>query len=211
MPARTIEDRLREEYVALLPHARMAAEELEAEVRYLLIPVLRQLASYERIVVKSRVKECESAVAALRRRQQGKFDRGAAITYTLRTLPDLAGVRVLVFPKRRLLQVDETLRARFQDWTPDPVPGIAPGSESMAFKYSGYCYRDTQVCAELQVMAMLIGLFWEVEHGALYKPAPAVLVSEERYGMQQRSYDVIEALCAFEQKFEEIVHAAAIH
>jgi hypothetical protein len=109
-------------------------------------------------------------VAALRRRQEGRrLDSKVAITPSLRALPDLAGVRVLVFPKRR-----------------------------------------SHVCAELQVIAMLIGLFWEVEHGVLYKPAPAVLIDERRRRMEQRNLNVIEALHAFEEQFEEIVHAPTV-
>jgi len=74
MDQRTAEDYLRDEYFALLPRIRETAEEIEAEVRYLLVPLLRGREQHERIVVKSRIKECESAITSLRRRQDcGKF------------------------------------------------------------------------------------------------------------------------------------------
>ena len=121
---RTVEDRLREEYFELLPHVRRATERLEAEVRYCVLPTRDALNKYERLVITTRVKECESALDALRRRQQGgTFDRGRPTGYTLRALPDLAGVRVLAFPKRRLADVDREVCKRFR-WKADPVLGF---------------------------------------------------------------------------------------
>lgn len=111
---RTIEDRLREEYFELLPVVGRVAAELEAEVRYAVLPICRRLDKYERLLVTSRIKECESALDALRRRQQGgTFDRDRPALYTLANLNDLAGVRVLVCPKGRLPEIDQELRKRF--------------------------------------------------------------------------------------------------
>ena len=61
-PERTIEDRLREEYFDLLPDIRRVVDELEAEVRHCLVPISLGLDKYERLVVTSRIKECESAL-----------------------------------------------------------------------------------------------------------------------------------------------------
>ena len=66
MPERSVEDRLREEYFNLLPDIRRVAEQLETEVLYRVLPVSLKLDGHERLVVKSRIKECESAVEALR-------------------------------------------------------------------------------------------------------------------------------------------------
>ena len=106
-PERTVEDRLREEYFDLLPDIRRVADELEAEVKHCLVPVSLRLDKYERLVVTSRVKECESALDSLRRRQEGAtFDSGRPELYSLDNLKDLAGVRVLVFPRSRLAEAD---------------------------------------------------------------------------------------------------------
>jgi hypothetical protein len=70
MNGRTMEDRLRSEYFALLPHLRRVTDEMETEVRYLLLPMMRNLESHEKVVVKSRVKECESAIGAICRRPE---------------------------------------------------------------------------------------------------------------------------------------------
>ena len=114
MPERTVEDRLREEYFTLLPDARRVVEELEAVARHCLLPVFGRLDKYERIAVTSRIKDCESAVDALRRRQESAtFDPGRAESYTLTALNDLAGVRVLAFPRSRLIEADHDLREHF--------------------------------------------------------------------------------------------------
>jgi len=50
---------------------------------------------------------------------------------------------------------------------------------------------------------MLIGLFWEVEHSAIYKPSPqfkGVLA-----GMDERTIKVYEVLKDFESEFERLV------
>jgi hypothetical protein len=67
---RTIEDRLREEYFQLLPEIRRVAGQLESQINYHLLPIANALEPHEQLIVKSRIKECESAVDALRRRIQ---------------------------------------------------------------------------------------------------------------------------------------------
>src|SRR4051812_5738298 len=87
MDSRTIEDRLRSEYFELLPHIRRVADETETEVRYLLMPVMRDLETHEKIVVRSRVKDCEGAIVALRRRPEYfTFDRSMGEPLSLQSL-----------------------------------------------------------------------------------------------------------------------------
>ena len=119
MPERTIEDQLREEYFDLLPEIRRVMWQLEAEIRYYTLPILHSLKSYEQLVVKSRVKDCESALNTLRNKM-GKENEGRTFDpekpgeYSMLNLPDLAGVRVLVFPNSKLIEVDNALRDRFR-------------------------------------------------------------------------------------------------
>ncbi len=208
MVARTVEDQLREEYFELLPHARHAAAELEAEVRYLLVPIMRRLESHERIVIKSRIKECESAIGALRRRPEFcDFSSPDFVPSSLKSLNDLAGVRILAFPRHRVLEIDNVLSQRFCDWVADPVPPAPGTATSLALKYHGYCSGHCRVRTEIQVMSMLIGMFWEVEHAALYKPGQRLRGIEMSLKMQDRNADVIRALTAFEAQFEALAHA----
>jgi ppGpp synthetase/RelA/SpoT-type nucleotidyltranferase len=203
MSTRTIEDQLRSEYFDLLPHIRRIADEAETEVRYLLIPVMRDLESHEKIVVKSRVKDCQSAIHALRRRPDYfKLEDPICEPPSLRVLKDLAGVRILAFPKRRVMEIDEALRDRFDNWTADPVPPIPGTTNLLALKYHGLCSPHCRVQVEIQLISMLIGLFWEVEHGALYKPGERLRQVEVSERMQGHYADVIRALTRFEQEFE---------
>ena len=149
---RTIEDRLREEYFQLLPEIRRVAGQLQSEVNYHLLPIANALETYEQLIVKSRVKECESAVDALRRRQEGaSFDDDQVARYSLANLKDLAGVRILVFPRQRIIQVDRALREIFGSWTADPV---ATEEQVLALKYHGFSAASQLISAEYQIVAI---------------------------------------------------------
>jgi hypothetical protein len=54
---------------------------------------------------------------------------------------------------------------------------------------------------------MLIGRFWEVEHSALYKPAPQLRGVEGSQIMKRLAFNVYNALPAFEDEFETIIAA----
>jgi ppGpp synthetase/RelA/SpoT-type nucleotidyltranferase len=145
---------LREEYFDLLPESRRVLDELEAEVKHGLVPLSLRLDKYERLVVKSRVKECESALDSLRRRQEGAtFDSERPELYSRASLNDLAGVRVLAFPHNRWVDADRKLRERFPSWTADPVPGYDENDESRALKYFGYCGASNRVRAEFKAVS----------------------------------------------------------
>lgn len=205
MVERTIEDRLREEYFDLLPDIRHVTGHLETEVRHCVLPMLGVLDKYEHLDVTSRIKACDSALEALRRRQEGAtFDRDRPELYTLTDLNDLAGVRVLAFPRIRLTEIDQELRKLYPDWAPDPVPGDDEDSEPLAFKYYGYCQANKKVKGEIQIVSMLIGLFWEVEHSAIYKPAPELKGVARAPEMRERIHDVYRALWAFEETLERL-------
>jgi ppGpp synthetase/RelA/SpoT-type nucleotidyltranferase len=83
------------------------ADRLEAEVRYHIRLISAGLRRHERVAVKCRVKSCESALEKLRAQQEGAaFDESRPEIYTLTGLNDLAGVRVLSFPRGRLADID---------------------------------------------------------------------------------------------------------
>jgi hypothetical protein len=130
------------------------------------------------------------------------FQRDRPESYTLTSLNDLAGVRVLAFPRSRLAEVDRLLRKEFATWTSDPVES---DGEVQAFKYYGHCSQaSAKVKGEYQVVSMLTGLFWEVEHSAIYKPDARLGGISEHLGMLSRTRDVMKALKAFEEQFEAL-------
>jgi len=208
MSNRTIEDRLREEYFDLLPEIRRVLWQLEAEVRFHTLEILHDLRDPEQLIVKSRVKDCESALSSLVRRRgrrlsdgEGRrFDPETPEEYSLLSLEDLAGVRVLVFPNRRLNEIDRALRGHFQDWESKPI--LDKGKVVLAPKYyGGFPRASPSVRGEYQIVPMLLGLFWEVEHSAMYK-VRAVANSKE---MQDRRTDVERALARFEDGVERFI------
>jgi hypothetical protein len=68
----------------------------------------------------------------------------------------------------------------------------------LAFKYYGYCKASRKIKGEYQIVSMLTGLFWEVEHSAMYKPDPHLRFMAEHRELKQRRTKVLEALKAFE-------------
>lgn len=205
MSERTVEDLLRAEYFTLLPEIRRVAWQLETEIRFRTLAILHSLNHYEQLIVKSRVKDCESSIRALQRRQEGRvFDPQRPEGYSLLSLPDLAGVRVLIFPRSRLIEADQVLRGCFPGWQPDPVRD--EGGAVLAPKYNGHCAGVSgRVRAEYQVVPMLVGLFWEVEHAAMYKPDPALIDIAKSKEMILLKQDVEFAVSRFEAVFESFV------
>jgi len=205
--SRTVEDRLREEYFKLLPDLRRTLFALDSDVRRHLLPIIINLKPYEQVRIASRLKECESAVDALRRRQEGGgFDPDTPESYSLSALRDLASIRVLVFPSQRIDYVHGALLPLLTDWKSDPVRGIDPEGPPLAPKYYGRCASGgTTVTAEIQIVPSLIGLFWEVEHSALYKTAPELQGVMRLSRMKDRRNSVYSALRDFEIEFERVI------
>jgi hypothetical protein len=203
MEARTPEDRLRAQYFDLLPEMRRVLWQLEAEIRFHTLPILHGLGQGEQLEVDSRLKDCESALEKLLRIRgdEGRtFDPDRNDEYSLLELPDLVGVRVLVFPNRRLGQVDATLQAHFQGWAAKPLKNRK--GNVLAPRYTGYCNEVSRsVQAEYQVVPMLLGLFWRVEHPAMYKFGN---VGNSRM-MRDRRARVEEALAHFEEGVESFL------
>jgi len=117
-----------------------------------------------------------------------------------------AGVRVLVFPSERLNLIDELLRKSdsFKSWAADPI-NYAKGFPQ-APKYFGFCDKvSDKVQGEFQVVPMLVGLFWEVEHPAMYKPSGWAKGIENDHEMNELRAKVESSLMHFEGEFEKFV------
>ncbi len=210
-PPRTAEDRLRAEYFELLPAMQRTLVALDSDVRHLLLPIIISLNQYEQVRVVSRLKECESAVDSIRRKQEARvFDPEKYESYSLTTLRDLVGIRVLVFPSHRIAEIRSALLPLLLDWSSDPVPGIAPHDEPIALKFYGRCASaSTSITGELQIVSSLIGSFWEVEHSALYKTSPNLQGVMGSPSMKDHQRAVLIALREFESEFERLVREAS--
>ena len=100
---------------------------------------------------------------------------------------------------------ENDLSKQFSSWISDPVPADDESEEPLAFKFHGYCVSSNKVRAELQIVPMLTGLFWQIEHSTIYKPAPQLKGVVRSLEMRQRTSDVLRALRAFENEFERLV------
>ncbi len=211
MPQRTIHDRLREEYFGVLPVIRQVAWHLETEIRHSLLPIQDRLAHFEQLIVKSRVKDCESALRSLERRQEGNvFDPDKIEQYSILQLKDLAGARVLAFPHARLTEADHRLRESdlLKDWVARPLYCGKPKTEIP--KYYGVIGKISKdIHAEYQIVPMLIGLFWDVEHSAMYKPVGAAKGVDKDATMRSLRTAVESSLLDFEREFEAFLEANA--
>ena len=147
---RTVEDRLREEYFDILPEIEKVAAYIEAKTKCHLLPITSKLEKFEQIVISTRIKSCESSLDALRRRSEGRiFDPDKE--HTLTQLRDLAGVRVLAFPRNRIEEIDKALQELFPLWTSDPVQDDQ--KEIIAFKYWGKVEVSDKIGAEYQIVS----------------------------------------------------------
>ena len=198
-----VTSRLREQYFLLLPKLRLLAARIETEIRYHLRKIAQELEPYEQIVVRSRVKDCESAI----RKLKGEGNVFAPEqTYSLVDLNDLAGVRVLVFPSKRLSQTDVLLRTvePFNTWSSDPLKYA--GNSHWAPKYQGtFNEISTDIKCEYQILPMLIGSFYEVEHSAMYKPVGWAKGADRDEFLKDLRQQIEESLERFEKRFEDFV------
>lgn len=76
----------------------------------------------------------------------------------------------------------------------------------MFLKYHGYCTASAKISCEYQIVPMLLGLFWEVEHAAIYRPDPRLRGATKEIGMQARVAEVERVLADFEREFESLVN-----
>jgi ppGpp synthetase/RelA/SpoT-type nucleotidyltranferase len=203
---RSIEDRLREQYFKILPLMERSKAHVEALILNFLLPYRDEQLSFERIEVRSRLKACESAVAALRIRQEGAvFDLERCNDYSLLELHDLVGFRILAFPKGLVEKINEGFTASYTDWKPDHEYLDNEKGLLFMYKYHGTVEKAGDIPIEVQVMPMLAGLFSDVEHDALYKPKEDYKGVSRSLEMRRLRSEVLNTLDAFETAFERHV------
>jgi len=190
---------LREEYFLLLPTMQKAKFLLESQIRWHLQSVIYNLKPYQRIEIKSRIKDCESAINSLRRRREGIFDPDQQ--YSLSELKDLVGFRILVFPEDLIPNVNKTITDKFSSLDSDPVLKNNNKENVIAHKYHGKINKDT-FQSEIQIVPMLIGLFWEVEHFTLYKQHPFLkgVINED---LKNKNDEILDSLIEYSRIFEK--------
>jgi hypothetical protein len=82
---------------------------------------------------------------------------------------------------------------------------VGDGGNILAQKYWGYTLESDRVAGEYQIVPMLTGLFWEIEHSALYKPTPRLRGVAQSLEMRECSENVHMALDTFAAEFERLI------
>ena len=90
-------------------------------------------------------------------------------------------------------------------WIYDPVPGVAELDLPLANKWFGKWRSDAKVTAEVQIVQLLIGAFWEVEHSAIYKPSPNLRGAVRSRSVLEKRNAVLFALREFEREFVRVI------
>jgi hypothetical protein len=114
----------------------------------------------------------------------------------------------MAFPERRVSDARSALEATLSTWTADPVPAIDTLGTPLALKYFGKWSSDARITAEVQIVSLLIGLFWEVEHAAIYKPNPDLRGVIASSSVIRKRDEVLNALHEFETAFEEAIRGS---
>lgn len=213
MKKATTEDRLRQEYFDLLPELIKIQKLIEAKIKWYLKDTIYNLyKKHQQIEIESRVKDCDSAIETLRRRQKQthRFDENKSDSYTLTALTDLVGLRILVFPPSLIQPVSKVITSKFNAWKPDHTKidkkvGKKNKKITICKKYRGIVNRKLDIKCEIQIISMLIGAFWDIEHFVLYKPDPTYKGIKEDLTMRRLNNDVLIKLDEFEATFERLI------
>ena len=191
---------LRQEYFELKASMSHEHRHLDSDARCFLKELEYSLKDHERIGVESRIKDCDSAVDSLRRKQPGR-DFVDGESYSLKQLKDLVGLRILAFPANVMEAANKIVINKFSDWQADHKQHGA----MQVYKYYRVLGVEKIPC-EIQVVSMLTGKFWDVEHSALYKPSPAFKGAiEANFQIRDLYKEVMDKLAEFEAAFEAVI------
>ena len=117
-------------------------------------------------------------------------------------LKDLVGFRVLVFPENLISEVNKKITDNFSSLKSDPILKNNDPEKVVAHKYHGKANEGDTFQSEIQIVSMLIGLFWEVEHFTLYKQDLSFkgVISED---LKNKNDEILDALKEYSNIFEK--------
>ena len=191
-------NRLRQDYFELKAAMCREQRQLASDARCFLKELEYSLNEHERIEIESRIKDCDSAIDSLKRKEACGRDFVDGVSYSFRQLKDMVGLRILAFPTSVMVAANEIVMKRFGDWQPDHKKHGA----MQVYKYYGVLGVEKIPC-EIQVVSMLTGKFWDVEHSALYKPAPGFKGAiNANFEIRDLYKEVMNKLAEFETAFE---------
>lgn len=202
-----LESNIRKSYHELLPVLKKIESLLVSKVQWYLRSEKFNLKEYERISVESRIKSCDSSLEKLVKKYPAPGQEGSNIRryintsndFSLDKLSDLVGIRILVFPSSKILRIQKIISREFS-WKLDP--------EFFAFgsQFQGRLRGCKKIGCEIQIIPMLIGKFWDVEHFVRYKPHPSYRFRiKNDTEINDLSKDIYELLENFQVRFCDLL------
>lgn len=108
----------------------------------------------------------------------------------------------MVFPAGLITKVNKIITTKFRSWKSDHHK---LGKTILCKKYDGLPSKKLKIRCEIQIISMLTGAFWDIEHFALYKPDPAYKGMKENLTMRRLRDEVLVKLAEFEKSFERLI------
>ena len=177
------------EYSNKIEKFKKIEEKLYFEVCHFLSDDKYNLNEFQHIEITSRIKSYSSAEKKLR----NQLELTAHDKSSIFDLDDIIGIRISVFPLTLLRNIEKKLDEKFKSWKKE---------KSCHGRYSVYKHRSNYEKAncEIQLVPMLVGKFWDVEHSVIYK---SKLSKNEDLN---KSYDVIiNALHDYENQVIDVL------
>ncbi len=199
-----VESRLQLEYLKVASALYKAKEYIEIEIKHTIKTQLLEAVHANKILISSRVKDCNSAITALKKKEEGRVFRDGR-QYSITQLNDLIGLRISVFPLTLLELVQSPLLSYLENNFEQPFQTDHTTIENYdIYKYRGIHNQFSEFNCEIQLIPMLISKFWDTEHDVFYKPA-----SPHDAPPMKEAYDaVIKSLYSFEKTYEESQYKA---
>ena len=180
-----IEKWIQEEYKNLRPALNKLRKKVKKEIRTCLSDFTQSLEPWQRIEIRSRIKECNSAIDSLRKRN----------FHTLNDLVDLVGIRIVVFPASLAEKVEGVLIDYFKTLVPDHY--FYAKNEIAFRKYNGLTDDTTKIKCEIQIMPEILYSLVEVEHDFFYKVPDKNLSNENEF------HEIVKRLLAYDRALEQ--------
>jgi len=180
---------------------------VKPQIEYKLIKLRFEKKPWERIDVIARVKEFASALDKLKRQREGRI---LEPTDSLRSLNDMAALKIRVFPNIHLVSVDEIINGLFDNLEPDHQFSEKTGEKNYEFierlKYTAELPLEYSINIkfEIQIVPYLLDAFMDLEHDIIFKAGEGLPSKKiiERYMKHPRSA-AIASLISFAKEFSE--------
>ena len=171
MTQEDLKNRLKLEYIDLFKEMKRIQNRLVLNLNCIIKNVINNLKEYEKIIVESRIKTCESSIQKIITKYEGNvINYNDYSKIKIKDLKDLIGLRISVFPSNYINVIEDLIKSQFLTWEYDPISLDNENKEIIIKKYQGKEHKDDNIYCEIQIVSMLYNSFLNIEHDTFYKP-----------------------------------------